>query len=124
MPNLTKPRKKKRTYKTVSEKRHMDAVAELGCVACETWRHSARDRMVHHCFTGMGRRKVHFKTISLCYDHHQRGGGSAWAFHVHPEKFKENYGTEEELLFRTYAKLNTIGKLEPGARKIWEEMKK
>ncbi len=131
MNSLPKPTKRKKpVYKTASEKRHMDAVAKLGCIV-----YGHRIVRVHHCDTGMGRKKNHFMTIPLHPALHTKEEREAYAreqdfyvytgYAIHENKtwFECNLYTETELLCRTYEKLDAIGKLEDGAREIWESIK-
>lgn len=59
---------------TAAEKRHMGRVAALPCCVpgCGVWPVN-----VHHCRTGvgMGRKDSGFRTIPLCYGHHQGSVG-------------------------------------------------
>lgn len=78
---------------TVAEKKHMDAVAQLGCIV----RGCGRPATIHHCGTYMGGGRDHFKVIPLCWEHHLgREGidGKRMAKRV----WETKYGTEEELL--------------------------
>lgn len=81
---------------TVEESRHMDRVAQLGCIvmAC------GRQATIHHCGTYMGGGRDHKCVIPLCWDHHlgpegidgKKMGKRVW---------EAKYGTEAELLART-----------------------
>ena len=140
-----KPAKKKKPTKTASEERHSAAIHEMRCIVTRYG-----TVIEHHCFTGGGGRQNHFKTIPLAPWMHTKDerqamsasvlcgadvkhksksaiscllGGTIYpALHENRKLFAGTYGTETELLLKTYEKLNAIGKLEPGARKIWEAM--
>ena len=126
MTDLAQPkptRKKKPVSRTASEQRHCDAIHEMRCIVT---RHGTV--IEHHCFTGGGGRRNHFKTIPLAPWMHTRverqARGTIYpALHENRKLFAETYGTETELLCKTYEKLDAIGKLEPGAREIWEKLK-
>lgn len=80
---------------TFSERVHMQSLVDLGCIIANS---ECSGRItIHHCFTGMGRRKNHLFTIPLCWPHHlgpegidgKRMGKRVW---------ESKYGTEEALL--------------------------
>lgn len=64
MKSYPKPGKKKKHGKTKEEKAHLNWVASLGCVIC------GKNACVHH-IRKLGEPRNHYKTIPLCYDHHQ-----------------------------------------------------
>ena len=84
---------------TPAERRWMDAVGQLGCVACKKLGVHQPEISIHH-IDGRTKAGVHFKTIPLCYLHHQGGDGKGDFVSVHPWKrrFEEMFGTQEELL--------------------------
>lgn len=122
---LKKPTKKKKpVYKTASEKRHSAAVHKMECIVLE----APVIVIEHHCFTGGGGRKNHFKTIPLAPWLHTEPDRRKWhglypALHENRKLFAEKHGTEKELLLKTYEKLDALGKLEPKARAEWEGMR-
>ncbi len=127
MNNLQKPTKKRKpVYKTASEQRHCDAIHALPCIVT-----GLSQVIWHHCFTGGGGRKNHFKTIPLHPAFHTKEQRQSYpdnsryypALHENRTRFFLRYGTETELLCRTYKKLDALGKLEPAAREIWEALK-
>ena len=71
---------------TKDEKRHLQRVADLGCIVC---------RNVYFRKTAAEIR--HFETIPLCPRHH-RTGGYGVAIHAGQAAWEEAYGTELELL--------------------------
>lgn len=85
--------------KTAKEKKHMDSVARLGCIACRLLGHYDSPAELHHIKhqTGMGRRSSHFEVIPLCYTHHR----GSFGYHNSPAEFEGNYGTQKELLAMT-----------------------
>lgn len=119
---------KKPKGRTASEKRHCDAIHALPCIVT-----GYQPVIWHHCFTGGGGRSDDFKTIPLFPALHTENirrsmiaGGLMsilCAIHENKKLFEDTYGTENELLCKTYEKLDAIGKLEPGARKIWEKIR-
>lgn len=84
---------------TAQEKKHLDAVASLGCIACAKlgWYDSPAE--IHHIkasgITGIGLRASHFHAIPLCPSHHRNG---ETAYHYSPKDFTVTFGTQEELL--------------------------
>jgi len=84
---------------TKQEKIHLNAVAELGCIACAKLGWHGSPAEIHHIkakgITGMGLRASHFHAIPLCPSHHRHG---EYAYHHSPENFTYTFGTQEELL--------------------------
>ncbi len=125
MNPIPKPSKKtKRTKRTASEKRHSAAIHEMRCIV------TGQPTVIeHHCFNGGGGRKDHFKTIPLAPYMHTKVLRQAYglttrrAIHENRKLFEETYGTENELLLRTYEALDNVGRLEPKAREIWGGMR-
>jgi len=85
------------TAPTKEERKHMDAVARLGCIVCR------QPAQIHHCGTHMGGGRDHKRVIPLCVIHHT-GGGHGVAIHAGKKTWQEKYGAEEELL----AKVNVL----------------
>jgi hypothetical protein len=84
---------------TAEERRWMDAVGELGCIACKKLGMYQPRVSIHH-IEGRTKEGAHFKTLPLCYLHHQGGDSTGQYVSVHPWKrrFEEMFGTQEELL--------------------------
>jgi len=84
---------------TAAEKRHMAAVARIGCIACKTLQIFTPNVEIHHVRTGrgMGQRSDHFHVLPLCHAHH-RTGGHGVALHAGQRTWEANFGTEAELL--------------------------
>lgn len=81
---------------TAAEKKHMDKVAQMPCMAC-----GAHPVELHHPRRGMGmsQRASHFDVLPLCPAHH-RTGGHGVALHAGQKTWESIYGTEAELLER------------------------
>lgn len=85
---------------TAEERRFMDAIASLGCVAC------AKDGIANpwiglHHIDGRTKPGAHLLVLPLCAGHHQDGtGANPTLVAVHPDKarFEARYGTQRELL--------------------------
>lgn len=84
---------------TKGEKKHLQAVADLGCIVCRNMGYFGTPAEIHHIRKGQGRgqRASHYQTIPLCPTHH-RTGGYGVAFHSGSRAFEEKFGTELELL--------------------------
>lgn len=81
--------------KTAEDRRHMDAVAQLGCIVC--WRvHGLFQPLVelHHPRkgTGMGQRSAHKDVLPLCYEHHR---GNSGVHGLGTKGFAKHYGFDE-----------------------------
>lgn len=84
-----------RQTKTAEDKRHMDAVAQLGCVVC--WRvHGLFQPLVelHHPRrgAGMGQRAAHVNVLPLCVEHHR---GNTGVHGLGTKGFAKHYGFDE-----------------------------
>ena len=84
---------------TADEKEWMDKVAQLGCVACRSLGIWQPEVSIHH-IDGRTKPRAHFKTLPLCYAHHQGGENKGSFVSLHPWKrrFEETFGTQYELL--------------------------
>lgn len=101
VPKDVTARKGKRTP-TVAERAWMDAITNLGCIACLI---EGRERVpgaVHHILRG-GHRIGHLHTICLCQPGHHMDGAHLGMVSRHPWKarFEAIYGSEDELLALT-----------------------
>jgi hypothetical protein len=87
----------------MSVKRHLDRVANIGCILCKTVL-DIKDTPaeIHHIYDTADRND--FLTIPLCYGHHRGAAG----FHTLGErKFNAVYGTSEtKLLAATIKELS------------------
>ena len=87
-----------------AEREHMSKVASLGCLVCQ------RPANVHHIRPiglGIGNRSSHYETIPLCHDHHQ----GQFSIHNSKQEFEDKYGTEQELLNKTFMELEILEKV-------------
>lgn len=84
---------------TAAERRHMDAVARMGCIVCRNLGYGASPAELHHprMRNGLAKRASHFDVLPLCPAHH-RTGGVGVAFHAGKLTWEAKYGTEAELL--------------------------
>lgn len=84
---------------SAASKRHMSAVADLGCMLCRRLGYFGTPAELHHLRTGTGagRRSPDSDVIPLCPIHHRLGNES---FHAMGRKaFERHYGlTELDLL--------------------------
>jgi len=94
---------------TKQEKRHMQAVASVGCVVCRNLGFAPQPleyTAIHHVRWGQGmaQRAPNHLTLPLCAKHHQTGGFGV-AFHAGPHEWERRYGTEQVLLMQIYLML-------------------
>lgn len=91
--------------KNAAESKHWENVLGLG--KCMVGPFGCRGRLtIHHCGTGAGGRKDHMKVLPLCEEHHQgREGIDGKA--MSKRDWQEKYGTEDFLLFKLEALLNS-----------------
>lgn len=91
---------------TQAERRHLDRLADLGCIVCRLERGEWSPAEIHHPRIGRGlsQRAGHFDAIPLCPIHH-RTGGMGVAFHGGPRKWVAMHGTEAFLLEKCRALL-------------------
>lgn len=92
---------------TAEEKRHMSAVAALGCIVCKIHNDIYTPCGIHHT-DGKTKPGAHFKVLGLCDGHHQISSPTGeWATRHGPGRnagksnFEEAYGTEEWLMAQT-----------------------
>ena len=86
---ITKPgKRKKNKSKQKSEKDHLNWVASQGCMIC------GGVACVHHIRI-LGEPRDHYKTIPLCYNHHQ---GYEGIHFLGKHVFREKYGHELDML--------------------------
>jgi len=92
---------------TEAEKKYLEQVAQLPCIACAKKGFNTTPVEVHHIREGVGmaQRASHFDTIPLCPFHHRHG---AEAVHVSPETFKDLFGSEEDLVEETRQNVNIL----------------
>ena len=77
-------------------KKELDKIASLGCIACRYLGYGYTPAMIHHIRRHGGKRD-NSPVIPLCPTHHQFGGKGV-AVHAGRESFEQNIATEEYLL--------------------------
>lgn len=84
---------------TAAERKHLSALATMGCIVCRNLGYGITPAEIHHLRNGvgMGQRNAHKNAIPLCHAHH-RTGGHGVAIHAGQKAFEQNFGTELELL--------------------------
>ena len=88
------------------ESRHMQRVADIGCIVCLNEFGEASPAEVHHIGSGtMGKRASNYETIPLCPAHHRLGGYGV-AVHAGRKEWEKRYGTEKELMEQVRGILN------------------
>ena len=91
---------------TLKEKKHMNAVAELGCAVCRRMGYEGTPAELHHkrSGTGAGRRSSHMDVIPLCPEHHR---GKTGLHGLGTKGFPKQWGFDEsDLLMDTRLLLN------------------
>ncbi len=85
---------------TSAEKKHMQVVGNMPCIACEKDGYYNDYISLHHT-DGRTKASAHFKVLPLCAPHHQHDDSDPMGrVGVHPYKarFEKQYGTSEDLL--------------------------
>ena len=84
---------------TKDEKRHLSAVAELGCAVCRRMGYEGTPAEIHHkrAGTGAGRRSSHYDAIPLCPEHHR---GATGLHGLGTKGFPKRWGFDEEDLLQ------------------------
>lgn len=97
---------------TDKERRHIQRVKELPCMACLSVGLTTYGCDAHHLLRG-GRRISHYHTIPLCPPHHGGQRNDAQIVSRHPWKraFEARYGSEDSMIERTWEMLKVA--LEP-----------
>lgn len=84
-----------------AEKRHLDRLAQLGCIVCWREHNVCTPGEIHHINShSMGKKTSGWLALCLCPDHH-RNGGHGVAIHAGKETWERMYGGELELLAAT-----------------------
>ena len=100
---------------TKDEKKHLDSVAQLGCIVCARLGYGKSPAEIHHPRTkarGIGLKASHYDAIPLCPEHHR---GQSGVHGMGTKGFAKHYGFDEsDLLEATKLlleklKINTIG---------------
>lgn len=89
---------------TLKEKKHMSAVAELGCAVCRRMGYPGTPAEIHHkrAGTGAGRRSSHMEVIPLCPEHHR---GKTGLHGLGTKGFPKHWGFDEDDLLADVAGL-------------------
>ena len=84
---------------TKDEKRHLNAVAELGCAVCRRMGYEGTPAEIHHkrAGTGAGRRSSHMDAIPLCPEHHR---GNTGLHGLGTKGFTKHWGFDEDDLLQ------------------------
>ena len=90
---------------TSAEDRHMDAVAELGCVVCRIHLGVFSPAAIHH-IDGKTKPGAHMRVLPICPNHHTNGGYGV-ALHSGRVEWEKRYGTQAELMAWVSAHLPT-----------------
>lgn len=87
------------------ERRHMNRVVALGCIACWVSEGVYTPAEIHH-LEGKTKPGAHKKILPLCHPHHREGSNTDRFVSYHPWKkeFHKRYGSADELL----AKVNEM----------------
>ena len=90
---------------TADERRHMAAVAELGCCVCHLEWGVYSPAAIHHT-EGKTKPGAHLRVLGLCGTHHQTGGYGV-ALHAGRVEWERLHGTQAELLAWVAERINT-----------------
>ena len=84
--------------RTREEKRWLDDVSSLGCVACRNAGYGYSPAEIHHirAGNGMAQRASDFEVIPLCPRHHSAQYSTG--FHAAPDSWQAEHGKEADLL--------------------------
>jgi hypothetical protein len=91
---------------TVSEKRHMNSVAGIGCILCRHLDFGTTPPELHHVRSGQGmaQRSSNFLVVPLCPEHHR---GASGLHGLGTRGFYSRYRLDElDLLAMTIEQLN------------------
>jgi hypothetical protein len=90
---------------TKAQKEWMDRVRSLGCRVCRNLGLGETPASTHHCLTGAGGSRDHWKVLPLCHFHHQGEQG----IHTLGRKvWQAKYGTEEQLMQQVREELSWL----------------
>lgn len=90
---------------TAAESRHLDRIANIGCILCRHLGHFNTPAEVHHIREGQGmsQRASHFLAVPLCAEHHRGPNG---LHGLGTRAFFRRYNLDEmELLAMTLARV-------------------
>lgn len=109
---------------TVEEKRHMDRLAQLGCIVCRNNGYPDTPCEIQHIIDMFDRERNHLRVIPLCPIHHRTGllhpphiakmrtGWDRWrevGYHQAPKVFAKRYGAQRDLRKQVHALLGIKG---------------
>ncbi|WP_158892448.1 MULTISPECIES: Ref family recombination enhancement nuclease [unclassified Pseudomonas] len=96
----------KRGGATSAERRFLDRVVSLGCIACHVLGFQDTPAEIHHIRTGAGggQRSSNLRVLPLCPVHHRQGGYGV-AYHAGRVAWEAVFGTELMLLAKVYLAL-------------------
>jgi hypothetical protein len=85
---------------TKDEKKHLDSVAQLGCIVCAKLGYGETPAEIHHPRKGVGLalRASHYDAIPLCPEHHR---GQSGVHGMGTKGFAKHYGFDESDLLET-----------------------
>jgi hypothetical protein len=94
----------RKSMTTLKEKKHMNAVAELGCAVCRRMGYEGTPAELHHKRSGIGagRRSSHMDVIPLCPEHHR---GKTGLHGLGTKGFPKHWGFDEDDLLADVAGL-------------------
>lgn len=97
---------------TVAERRHMTAVAALGCIVCLKDLGVYSPAIIHHVRTINGNRTTrnHMLVLPLCPFHHRHDSGIGNGFHAGTRTWQLVHGTEVQLM-EAIADLLNLGEI-------------
>ena len=84
---------------TKEERKHLNRVAELGCLVCSRLGYPGTPAEIHHkrAGTGAGRRSSHLDAMPLCPEHHR---GKTGLHGLVTKGFPKHWGYDEDDLLR------------------------
>ena len=85
-----------------AEQDYFDKVRDSGCIICDIFHNTYTPGVPHH-LDGKTKPGAHYKTICLCWNHHQSNDSNPAYESVHGNKtrFEKRYMTQDELLVTT-----------------------
>lgn len=97
---------------TVAVTARYEKMVRLGCVVCRVYYEVHSEPHMHHLqgieYRGAGMKSDDDDTIPLCFRHHQNGSSRHPSVHGQPKLFREQFGTQDELLEMTNTLLARI----------------
>ncbi len=91
-------------------KKRFEALSEMGCIVCRNQGYGWTPTEIHHLkgspWSGMGKRASDEHTIPLCAVHHRHSAAGEIGFHDSPAEFREQYGSQADLLLQVDSEIN------------------